>query len=138
MTKAICPKGKYTRWNLGAVCPAPALYSLTGDRVPFNPPIPDPKPRGNRSSIVGSIIQAEKMVQIALILPCAAFIGWLAGAWIGSRIHLPWLGAVGIILGGAAGLIYVIRMAMDAVNDPRNGGDPKNGGGGAGSDGAQP
>ncbi len=84
--------------------------------MPFNPPIPDPSERGKSAGLVSALIQAEKMVQVALILPCAAFIGWLGGAWVGSRLHQPWIAAVGIVFGGAAGLYYVIRMAMHAVD----------------------
>jgi ATP synthase protein I len=83
--------------------------------MPFNPPIPERKSRGKTSGMVGSIVQAEKMVQIALILPCAVVIGWLGGAWIGGRLHQSWVGAVGIVVGGAAGLFSVIRIAMDAM-----------------------
>jgi hypothetical protein len=91
--------------------------------VAFHPPIPERKESGGRSSIMSAIIQAEKLGQIALILPCAAFIGWLAGAWIGSKMHQVWPGALGVVFGGAAGLYYVIRMAMDAVNNPANADD---------------
>jgi ATP synthase protein I len=93
--------------------------------VPFNSPIPDGGQRGKRKSLVSAIIQAEKMVQIALILPCSAFIGWLAGAWIGSKVHQAWPGALGVVFGGAAGLFYVIRMAMDAVKGPADGSPAK-------------
>lgn len=90
--------------------------------MPFNPPIPEPKGRGQSSGgsrgLVSAIVQAEKMVQIALILPCAAFIGWLLGDWIGGRTHQPWIGALGVVLGGAAGLFYVVRLALDAVKEP--------------------
>jgi ATP synthase protein I len=85
--------------------------------MPFNAPIPDPKGRSKGGSIVSAIVQAEKLVQIALILPCAAFIGWLAGAWLGNRLHHPWIAAVGVALGGAAGLYYVVRLAMDSLKD---------------------
>lgn len=91
--------------------------------MPFHPPIPDPKGRYKSGGFVSSLVQAEKMVQIALILPCAAFIGWLAGDWLGSRFHHPWFALVGIVFGGISGLYYVIRLAMAAVNSPaENGG----------------
>jgi ATP synthase protein I len=103
--------------------------------MPFNPPIPEPKgrgkPTGQSKGLVSAIVQAEKMVQIALILPCAAFIGWLLGDWIGSREHWPLAAAVGVAFGGAAGLFYVVRMAMDAVKEPTGKGKP-NGKGSAG------
>jgi ATP synthase protein I len=88
--------------------------------MPYHPPIPDPKQRGKSTGLVGAIVQAEKMVQIALILPCAAFIGWLGGAWLGSRLHQSWIAIAGLVFGGVAGLVYVVRLAMSAVNDPAN------------------
>lgn len=87
--------------------------------MPYHPPVPDPRqPKG--SGLVSALIQAEKLVQIALVLPCAAFIGWLIGDWLGGRFHLPLLGALGAAFGGAAGLVYVVRLAMDAAKDPAN------------------
>ncbi len=63
-------------------------------------------------------VQAEKMMQIALVLPCAAFVGWLAGAWLDSHFHQSWIALVGIVFGGASGLVYAIRLAIAASNDP--------------------
>ncbi len=85
--------------------------------MPFHRPIPDPKPRGKASDAIDAIVQAEKMIQIALILPCAAFIGWLGGAWLASRLHQPWIALVGIVFGGVSGLLYVVRLALQAGNE---------------------
>jgi ATP synthase protein I len=82
--------------------------------MPWHRPIPDSKPRGKAYGLVDSIIQAEKMIQVALVLPCAAFIGWLGGAWLDSRLHQHWIGAVGVVFGGTAGLVYVVRLALAA------------------------
>lgn len=101
--------------------------------MPFHPPIPEPKGRGKSTGLMSAFIQAEKLVQIALVLPCAAFIGWLLGDWIGGRLHFALGGAVGVAFGGAAGLIYVVRLAMNAVNDPAKPGNAdKDGKGSAG------
>ncbi|HZP06669.1 MAG TPA: AtpZ/AtpI family protein [Terracidiphilus sp.] len=96
--------------------------------MPFHRPIPDANPRGKRSGIVDAIVQAEKLIQIALVLPCAAFIGWLGGAWLDSRLHQSWIGLVGIVFGGASGLIYVIRLALTTDKDSNRNND-----GGAGT-----
>ena len=83
--------------------------------MPFNPPIPERKDGGSPrrpSSVVGAIVQAEKMMQIALILPCAAFIGWLLGAWLDKYLHWPWLPMAGIVLGIISGLVGAIQLAM--------------------------
>jgi ATP synthase protein I len=96
--------------------------------MPFHSPIPDSN-RGRKSSgILDAIVQAEKMIQVALILPCAAFIGWLGGAWLDSRLHQKWIGLAGIVFGGVSGLVYVIRLALAAANRGDGSEDPKAGG----------
>jgi F0F1-type ATP synthase assembly protein I len=54
------------------------------------------------------------MMQIAILLPSAAFIGWLIGAWVDSRLHLHWIAVAGILFGGVSGLFYVVRLAINA------------------------
>jgi|ERR1035437_9938786 hypothetical protein len=80
--------------------------------MPFNRPIPDSKPRSKPSSALASLVEAEKMMQIAILLPAAAFIGWLGGAWLDSRLHQSWIAVVGIIFGGVSGLVYVVRLVI--------------------------
>ena len=85
--------------------------------MPFHPPIPERKPPGRSSGAFGTLVQAEKLMQIAFILPCAVFIGWLGGDWLGRRLHQPWPIALGVLLGAAAGLVAVIRMALQSMKD---------------------
>ena len=80
--------------------------------MPFNRPIPESTPPRKGSSGLASLVQAEKLMQIALLLPCSAFIGWLAGAWLDSRLHQGWIGLAGIVFGGVSGLVYVVRLVM--------------------------
>lgn len=82
--------------------------------MPFHNPIPERKPRGTASTGFQSLVQAEKLMQIAFVLPSAMVIGWLAGAWADSKLHQSWLTIVGIIFGCISGLVYVIRLAMAA------------------------
>jgi F0F1-type ATP synthase assembly protein I len=86
----------------------------------FHRPIPDAKQRSKFSSGVETLVQAEKLMQIALLLPSAAFIGWLAGAWADHCFHTSWIGLAGIVFGGVSGLVYVVRLALTAEGDPRN------------------
>ena len=80
--------------------------------MPYNRPIPDPAPRRKHSSGLDTLVQAEKLMQIAILLPSAAFIGWLIGAWADRAFHQSWLGIAGIVFGGISGLVYVVRMVM--------------------------
>lgn len=68
--------------------------------------------------MLGALVQAEKMVQIAFILPCAAFIGWLGGDWVAHRMGQKWPIVAGVIFGAAAGLVSAIRLALNTLNDP--------------------
>ncbi|MGB6746294.1 MAG: AtpZ/AtpI family protein [Terracidiphilus sp.] len=94
--------------------------------MPFHNPIPGSEQRGKAASMVDAIVQAEKMIQIAFVLPCAAFIGWLGGAWLDKHLHQSWISLVGIVFGGVSGLVYVVRMAVTAAKQV-DGGDAENG-----------
>ncbi len=94
--------------------------------MPYTRPIPDREPRGSPrrpSGLFGAWVQAEKLMQIALVLPSAAFIGWLAGGWLDSRLHQSWIGLAGIVFGGVSGLVYVVRLALAAGRNQETGED---------------
>lgn len=80
--------------------------------MPFNRPIPDRKSTRDRSSGLDTLVQAEKMMQIAILLPSAAFIGWLFGSWLDKILHQKWLAIAGIAFGGISGLVYVVRLVL--------------------------
>ena len=88
----------------------------------YNKPIPDKGEKKRDSGGLATLVQAEKMMQIALLLPSAAFVGWLFGAWLDRWLHTTWIAAAGIVFGGISGLIYVIRLVLAAGTD----GDNKN------------
>lgn len=87
--------------------------------MPYHRPISDPKSSTKRSEGVDAIVQAEKLIQIAILLPCSAFIGWLAGAWLDQRLHQTWIAFAGILFGGFAGLVYVVRLALATEKQSR-------------------
>jgi ATP synthase protein I len=93
--------------------------------MPYHSPIPDSQPRSKVSSLVDAIVQAEKMIQVAFVLPCAAFIGWLGGAWLDRRLHQSWIALAGIVFGGVSGLVYVVRLALATDKQISNGGGTK-------------
>jgi ATP synthase protein I len=80
--------------------------------VPFNRPIPESKQQNKGPSGVKSLADAEKLMQIAILLPCSAFVGWLGGAWLGDHFHQTWMPLAGILFGGISGLVYVVRLVM--------------------------
>jgi hypothetical protein len=70
------------------------------------------------SGMLGAWVQAEKMIQIALMLPCAAFIGWAAGAGLDHLLHQTWIAMVGVVFGIISGLVGAVRMAIAYSNGP--------------------
>jgi ATP synthase protein I len=87
----------------------------------YNRPIPDPAPKSKTSSGIETLVQAEKLMQIAILLPSAAFVGWLLGAWADKAWHQSWLGIAGIVFGGISGLVYVVRLVISSGADTKNG-----------------
>jgi F0F1-type ATP synthase assembly protein I len=90
----------------------------------FNRPIPENmrgEMHGGRKQPSGFklYVQAEKMLQIAFVLPCALVIGWVLGAWADRWLHQSWMTIAGVVLGCVSGLVFVIRMALAAEKDTK-------------------
>ena len=85
----------------------------------FNPPNP-PSPNEKRESgALKSFVQADRLIQIALVLPIAVLIGWFFGAMLDRWLHQTWITIVGIILGMIAGMLEAVRMALAAGKDSK-------------------
>jgi len=82
--------------------------------MPFNNPPPDQGPQRKGSGGLASLVQAERLMQIALILPCAFLIGWGGGWWVDNHFHTHWATLTGLVLGIAAGMVSAVRMALSA------------------------
>ena len=82
--------------------------------MPYNNPMPEREPRKKAPGALQNLVQAEKLLQIAFVLPSATVVGWLAGAWADHHWHQSWIAIVGVIFGSISGLVYVVRMAIDA------------------------
>jgi len=66
--------------------------------------------KGKPSGTVGALVHAERLTQIAFILPAAVFVGWIAGAGLDKWLHQDWIYLVGLVLGVVAGFIQIIRL----------------------------
>jgi F0F1-type ATP synthase assembly protein I len=82
--------------------------------MPFHRPIPNHKQPPKSYGAIQTWVEAEKMMQIAILLPSAAFIGWIFGALADKWLHQSWISLAGIVFGGISGLVYVIRLALSA------------------------
>jgi hypothetical protein len=59
--------------------------------MPFHRAIPESKPPAKATSGLGAYVEAEKLLQIAFVLPSAVVIGWLGGALADHLLHQKWI-----------------------------------------------
>jgi ATP synthase protein I len=76
----------------------------------FNYPPPRKSDEKNDNGGMGTLIRAEKLTQIAFVLPVAVFIGWLLGAGLDKWLHQHWIYLVGIIFGSVAGFVQIFKL----------------------------
>lgn len=91
------------------------VYNHEG--MPFHRPLRDADSRSKMSSGVSAIVQAEKGIQIALLIPSSVAICWVIGALLDKYFHQSWISIAGIVFGAVSGLVYIFRMA---IQDERN------------------
>lgn len=75
----------------------------------------DPNSSGNKRGALGDLVQAESMIQLALILPAGCVIGALGGSALDKHFHTHWIGVVGILMGAVAGFIAIYRTAAKTM-----------------------
>ena len=71
----------------------------------------------SRDGAMKSLVQVEKLIQLALMLPVATVVGWLIGAGLDKWLHQHWIYIPGLILGAAAGFVEMFRVIMKQSKD---------------------
>lgn len=82
---------------------------------------PDERPQDKSSGGLSAYVEAEKLMQIAFVLPMSVLICWGAGLWADHLFKQKWIMIAGIVFGCISGLTYTVRMAMDAEKKDRPG-----------------
>ena len=88
--------------------------------MPYNNPPSNPDSPRKQSGGLASLVQAEKLVQIAFLLPCAMLVGWGAGWWVDHHFHVEWATITGLVIGLIAGMVSVVRMALGAGSSSKS------------------
>jgi F0F1-type ATP synthase assembly protein I len=78
-------------------------------------PKPEKPPQGEGA--LRSLVEAEKLVQIGLLIPSATFIGWLAGAGLDHLLHRSWIYLPGLLLGATAGFVQMFRTVLRSTKE---------------------
>jgi ATP synthase protein I len=76
-----------------------------------NPP-DSRNPAPKRSPLASGVAGAEKIMEIAFIMPAAVAVGWLGGAGLDKLFHQHWIYIAGLAFGFIAGFVEVLRSAM--------------------------
>ena len=64
-------------------------------------------PQEKKPGALGSLVQAESALQLALAIPSGCFVGLLIGYLLDKHFHTHWMGVFGMLLGAAAGFIQI-------------------------------
>jgi ATP synthase protein I len=67
-----------------------------------------------RGAGMDAVVKAERLTQIAFVLPAAVLIGWGAGVLLDKWLHQHWIYIVGLIFGAIAGMFEAVRQALRA------------------------
>jgi F0F1-type ATP synthase assembly protein I len=76
---------------------------------------PSEQKRSQGTPVLGDLVKAESMIQLALMLPAGCLIGALGGTALDKHFHTGWIAVVGILLGAAAGFVAIYRTASRAM-----------------------
>jgi ATP synthase protein I len=71
----------------------------------------DPRKPKNQGAM-SSLVKAESLMQLALILPAAVFVGWIAGVGLDHLFHTGWIYIVGLVIGAVAGFVQMARIVQ--------------------------
>jgi ATP synthase protein I len=59
---------------------------------------------------LSAVVRVESLIQLALLLPAATFVGWAMGYGLDQWLHQHWIYLAGLILGAFAGFVQVFRV----------------------------
>lgn len=85
--------------------------------MPDENPTPNPPPRKAPDGVLGGLIGAERMMQIALVLPVSVLVGWAIGAGLDKWLHQHWIYLAGVVLGAVAGFIEIFQIVAKNSKD---------------------
>lgn len=85
--------------------------------MPDETPTPNPPPRKAPDGVLSGLIGAERMMQIALVLPVSVLVGWAIGAGLDKWLHQHWIYLAGVVLGAVAGFIEIFQIVAKNSKD---------------------
>ena len=69
------------------------------------------EPEKEQQSEKKSWVEAEKYIQLGVMLPLAVVVGYFLGSFLDDKFHTTWMKLAGLLLGIAAGFVQLVRVA---------------------------
>jgi ATP synthase protein I len=71
----------------------------------------------SKDGAVHSLVGVESLIQLGLLLPASLVIGWAIGLALDHWLGKHWVASAGLIVGGIAGFVQTIRVALSHSKD---------------------
>jgi uncharacterized membrane protein YeaQ/YmgE (transglycosylase-associated protein family) len=78
------------------------------------------KGTGGGKGVLGDLVKAESMLQVAIALPAGCLIGWFAGSWLDRHFHQGWISIAGIVLGAIGGFVQIFNVASSFLKKDKS------------------
>jgi ATP synthase protein I len=72
----------------------------------------DPLRRPSKNGALQSLVRAESLLQLGLLLPASVVIGWAIGLALDHWFNQHWINVAGLIFGAIAGFVQTIRIVL--------------------------
>jgi F0F1-type ATP synthase assembly protein I len=84
----------------------------------------DPSPKAEstaaptrKQGALHPLVEAEKMVQVALLIPSGTVVGWLIGVGLDRWLHQHWIYIAGLLFGATAGFVQMFRTVLQNTKE---------------------
>jgi ATP synthase protein I len=72
----------------------------------------DQPQRQSKDGALQSLVRAESLLQLGLLLPASVVIGWAIGLALDRWLNQHWINIAGLIFGAIAGFVQTIRIVL--------------------------
>jgi F0F1-type ATP synthase assembly protein I len=72
---------------------------------------------GKQDGALHSLVQAEKLIQLALLIPASTMVGWIAGVGLDKLFHQHWIYIAGLLFGATAGFVQMFRTVLQNTKE---------------------
>jgi ATP synthase protein I len=68
--------------------------------------------RQSKDGALQSLVRADSLLQLGLLLPASVVVGWAIGLALDHWLNQHWINVAGLIFGAIAGFVQTIRIVL--------------------------